>query len=359
MRRLHAFKFISILALILASCSPGEQKSQANSFKPDQVYGDTTPWTEVPADDGGHLRFAVIGDRTGFAIPGIFEQAMKQVGWLHPDFIIGVGDLIEGYSEDRAVLSAEWDEVESMVKLAGRPFVYVPGNHDLGNDVMVDVWRERHGAEYYAFAYKGALFIVLDSEDPPTPMTPEQAAGFHKTVDAMKKDPDATAAGMRRYFADAYAAQQEAEKTGKPLSGEMQQMNAANEHLQVAKYSEAQIVFLRDTLARHKNVKWTFLFMHKPAWKMRNINFDAMEALLQDRPYTLFAGHNHYYTHDLRNGRDYINMGTTGGISHILGPGEMDHTMLVTLTEAGPKYASIRLNGLMDLSGETGQTRAR
>jgi hypothetical protein len=347
------------LILALAACSPQQQAANTNSFSPDRTYESATPWTEVPADDGGLLRFAVIGDRTGFAIPGIFEQGMRQIGSLHPDFIIGVGDMIEGYSEDRTTLIAMWNEFDAAVKNANRPFIYVPGNHDLSNDVQVELWKERHGAPYYAFTYKDALFIALDSEDPPTPMTPEQAAGFHKTVAALNKDPDATIASMRKYFAAAAAAVEESKLTGTPPSAEMQALQAANDHLQIAKYSEAQIAFLKETLEKHKGVKWTFLFMHKPAWKMKNINFDRLEELLKGRAYTWFAGHNHYYTHEVRDGHDYIDMGTTGGLSHKEGPGEMDHTMLVTLTAEGPKYASIRLNGLMDITGNTGQTRAR
>jgi hypothetical protein len=344
----------------LASCATQSSSDSASSgLVADRVYEAATPWTKLPENDGGMLRFAVIGDRTGFAIPGIFEQAMHQIGWLQPDFIINIGDIIEGYTDDRTVLTAMWDQVEEMVKLSGRPFIFVPGNHDLGNGVMLDVWRTRHGAEYYAFTYKGALFIALDSEDPPTPMSAEQAAGFHHIVDALQKDPDATVAAMNKYFADAKKAEEKAKKVGKPLAPDIQKLKEANDHLQVANYSEQQISFLRETLQRHKDVKWTFLFMHKPGWKMRNVNFSQIEDLLKDRPYTFFAGHNHYFTHEIRDGHDYFDMGTTGGISHIAGPGAMDHTILVSLTAQGPKYASIRLNGLMDVDGNTGQTRAR
>jgi hypothetical protein len=36
----------------------------------------------------------------------------------------------------------------------------------------------------------------------------------------------------------------------------------------------------------------------------------------------------------------------------------MDHTLLVTLAKSGPVYANIKLTGLADLNGETGQTHA-
>jgi hypothetical protein len=58
------------------------------------------------------------------------------------------------------------------------------------------------------------------------------------------------------------------------------------------------------------------------------------------------------------DGNDYINIASTGGVRHKNGPGTMDHTMVVTLGPDGPIYANTRLNGLMDVAGETGQVRA-
>ena len=43
---------------------------------------------------------------------------------------------------------------------------------------------------------------------------------------------------------------------------------------------------------------------------------------------------------------------------HRDGAGTMDHALMVTLTPTGPVYANTRLNGLMDIAGETGQVRA-
>jgi hypothetical protein len=47
------------------------------------------------------------------------------------------------------------------------PLVRVPGNHDVGNALMRDVWRERHGALHHHFRYRDVLFLVLDTQDPP------------------------------------------------------------------------------------------------------------------------------------------------------------------------------------------------
>ena len=137
--------------------------------------------------------------------------------------------------------------------------------------------------------------------------------------------------------------------------------------LDTSRFSDKQLAFVRDTLVRHANVRWTFVIMHKPAWKTPTPAFAKIQAMLGSRRYTVFAGHLHYFTHDLLDGRDYINMGMTGGIRHQVGPGALDHAMLVTLGPTGPfyanpagppLYANIRLNGLMDVAGNTGQVRA-
>ena len=46
------------------------------------------------------------------------------------------------------------------------PFFYVPGNHDISNEVMADVWQERFGRAHYSFLYRGVLFVCLNTEFP-------------------------------------------------------------------------------------------------------------------------------------------------------------------------------------------------
>lgn len=46
---------------------------------------------------------AIIGDRTGGAnVQGAFKLAMDQLNLLQPEFVINVGDIIEGYSMARS-----------------------------------------------------------------------------------------------------------------------------------------------------------------------------------------------------------------------------------------------------------------
>jgi hypothetical protein len=316
---------------------------EVDAFQAEGLEGGTAPWSAKPRTGTAPLRFAVIGDNTGIARPGVFDAAMTQIGWLQPDFILSVGDLIEGYSDDKAAIGRQWEAVERSIAKAGVPFIHTPGNHDVDNEVTWDLWRERRGTGYYAFTYKGALFVILNTEDPPTPMSEKTAAQFYSMVDMMAKDPD------------------KAEKTiGDYLANSTKSNIRSNEYAEADKVniSDKQLAFVRDTLARHQNVQWTFVVLHKPAWKMASPAFARIQALLGQRPYTVFAGHTHYFTHDVLDGHDLINMATTGGIKQQNGPGTLDHTMLVTLEPTGPRYANIRLSGLMDVAGDSLQVRA-
>lgn len=325
------------LCAALAGCATdgGDFRSAAGS-------SGAAPWTAVPAVEPETLRFAIIGDRTGLARPGVFEQAVRQVGWMKPELVINVGDLLEGYTGDEAALTAEWEHIEGAVRQLDVPFFYVPGNHDLSNEVMLRMWRERRGEPYYAFEYKDVLFLILDTEDPPMPMPEQTARQFRSILPAMAADP----AGTEKMIHAQLAKTNEGRKTD--TGG-----------LNSARFSQAQVEFVRRALAEHGDVRWTFVLMHKPAWTLNSAEFSQIEAMLADRPYAVIAGHNHYYRHETRNGRDYIQMGTVGGISHEEGPGKMDHIAWVTVDDSGPRYAVIKLTGLLDKQGESGQTLAR
>ena len=92
--------------------------------------------------------------------------------------------------------------------------------------------------------------------------------------------------------------------------------------------------------------------MHKPVWlRDDESDFSAIESALSNRPYTLFNGHFHSYSHTVRHGRDYIMLGTTGGGQNINDPMSFDHVTLVTMTEDGPSIASLKLNGILDKTG--------
>ncbi len=117
-----------------------------------------------------HFQFAILGDRTGEAQPGIYEAVWKQIERFRPAFVLNVGDSIEGGHDASA--RAEWRAVKSVwTKL---PVYLVPGNHDIWSAASERIWREETGhPPFYSFDYEDAHFCMLDnsrSED----LTPEQ-----------------------------------------------------------------------------------------------------------------------------------------------------------------------------------------
>lgn len=80
-----------------------------------------------------------------------------------------------------------------------------------------------------------------------------------------------------------------------------------------------------------------------PTWK-------RVEALLADRPHTVFSGHIHHYVQYQRNGgRQYYALATTGGGSQLRGRpyGEFDHVTWLTMEHDGPQVVNLMLDGIL------------
>ena len=312
-----------VFSVLLVSCAPIGEKTLS--------IPEETPWTKKEfLDDPDNFQFVVIGDRTGGHRPGVFSRAMGQINLLQPEFVVSVGDLIEGYTEDTAALNEQWDYLDKTVDTLDMPFFYTVGNHDIGNNVMRDLWHKRLGKDYYHFIYKDVLFISLNTEDPPIELPPEAVAGQLRLEEMMKNDPQGTQQALL----------ERSRKAGNApsLPGKVE-------------ISPAQIAFVKKVLSDNEDVRWTILLMHKPAWQYGDKQFERIEGMLQDRDYTVIAGHEHYYLYSRRHGRDYIDMGTTGGIWLRDGAGRLDHIAWVTMTEEGPVFANISLDGLFDKRG--------
>ena len=276
------------------------------------------------------FRFVIVGDRTGGHRPGVFEDAMEKVNLLQPDFVVNVGDLIEGYTDDAATLDVQWEEIEGFLDCLQMPFFYVPGNHDLSNSAMTRHWQQRHGDTYYHFVYNDVLFLVLNTEDPPVVLPDDIVARQRNLEAAMAADPEATQEHILEISRNS------------PERGRLPGGVAM---------SEAQLAFVAETLSANTDVRWTMVLLHKPAWLYDSPEFLRVEGLLGDRPYSVVAGHEHYYAYDSRFGRDYIDMGATGGVWLRDGPGRLDHIAWVTMAAKGPMFANIRVEGIFDKYG--------
>jgi len=112
-----------------------------------------------PGDD---FRFCILGDRTGDAQPGIYERVWRDVGSEHPDFVINVGDTIQGGNDSTA--EAEWRALRPLWDRYKYPLYFTPGNHDIWSPVSRKIYETATGRPaYYGFDYRQAHFTVLDN----------------------------------------------------------------------------------------------------------------------------------------------------------------------------------------------------
>ncbi len=295
---------IVCVVFILCLASVGvlaQQKLVHPDLKITQPAG-AKPWTNRTINDKpGQFQFAIVTDRTGGHRPGVFEDGVRKLNLLQPEFVMSVGDLIEGYTTDTIELHRQWDEFDGFVNQLNMPFFYVPGNHDLTNPVQEKIWKQRLGPTHYSFVYKDVLFLAINSED--------QTRG----------------SGRGTISADQYD-------------------------------------WIKKTLDAHPQVKWTFLFMHQPLWVQDAdpARWFDVEKLLQNRKHTVFVGHRHHYVQYNRNSSSYYMLATTGGASPLRGPqfGEFDHFVWITMTEQGPVLANLQLEGVFDAQLHTEKVEA-
>src|ERR1700712_2328657 len=88
----------------------------------------TNPWTHLNLNNQPkNFQFAIVTDRTGGHRELVFEKAVRKLNLLQPEFVISVGDLIEGYTDKPERMAQEWQQFTGFVKDLKMPFFYVPG----------------------------------------------------------------------------------------------------------------------------------------------------------------------------------------------------------------------------------------
>ena len=262
-----------------------------NKLQLQKINSENKPWTyEHVNDHKNKFNFVVVTDRNGGERKGIWQKGIDKINLMQPAFVVSVGDLINGYTKDLDKINTEWEEFNSFVKKLEMPFFYVAGNHDYTNEVMENEWFKRFGSDYYHFLYKNVLFICLNSEHGYTAL----------------KNPD---------------------------------------------LGEEQVKFVEKILKKNTNVDWTMIFMHQPLWlRESGKNWLKVENLLKGRDHSVFTGHHHKYKLHQRNKNDYFVLATMGGGSELRGIeyGEFDHFMFITMTERGPYFSNLMLDGIED-----------
>ncbi len=120
---------------------------------------------------------------------------------------------------------------------------------------------------------------------------------------------------------------------------------------QVGGMSTDQFNYFKNVLEEYQKVKWTFVLMHKPLWKREDDKgLGKLEALLSTRPYTVINGHEHSYSYRLRNERDYMILGTTGGGQEQQDYMAFDHVSLIRMDKE-PIITHIKMGGILNKKG--------
>lgn len=251
------------------------------------------PWTSLEFPERRRdFHFAVVADNTGDPRPGVFAGALEKLARLRPDFVLSVGDFVRGFDangriDDLSLVESDWRGIEAAVARLDVPFFWVPGNHDLASPEARELWVERFGRTWASFVVEDRLFVMLDTDDPP---------------------------GTR----------------GGGIGPKQER-------------------WLARVLSRHRDVEWTFVFLHRPLWLDDRAAWIPVERLLAGRPRTVFSGHRHVFSHVTIEGYDYFTLATTGGLSRLLGPadGTFDHVTWVAVPDGEPPRVShLGLDGI-------------
>ncbi len=206
-------------------------------------------WKGSAVNAADAFRFVVMSDRTGGHEPGAWAQAVAEVNRLKPDFVMCIGDLVEGYRDEEAEVVAEWKEFDELTRKLDAPFFYCPGNHDVAYGVCRKVYRRLHGRDgrpYYSFNYRGCHFVVLDST---------------AIVNAVRD------------------------------------------------IADAQWVWLEADLAAARAAKHVFLFLHHPLNSGQQ--WQRLRKMLDPSKTTVFSGHYHTLSYDLEDGVPFFVLGPT------------------------------------------------
>jgi len=247
------------------------------------VYGYGKPLKPI---EGSPMRFAVIGDRTGTHEPGIYGQIVEEIQRMRPDFLLSVGDLIEGYTDDTVEVKREWEEYKKLLKPLTMPIYLAPGNHDIWDSTSLELYRRYIGEPHYSFDIGDAHFVILDNSR-------------YDTVGAFPKE---------------------------------------------------QIDWLIEDLEKNKKAIYTFIVSHIPYWieTIANDKADTLHALFVEYGVdAVFTGHYHEYFSGEFDGIMYTGLGSSGGGCSPGPTGLKYHFMWVTVDRNGISIAPIKMNAVL------------
>ena len=132
--------------------------------------------------------FVILGDRTGEAVEGVYDEAWRQTNLDHPAFVVTVGDTVQG-GDDRTV-EREWDEAEAILAPFRRyKILLTPGNHDVWSPASAKAYVEHSKRPlHYGFDYQQVHITVLDNSRTDE-LSSEEMAFLKQDLMAHEKQP--------------------------------------------------------------------------------------------------------------------------------------------------------------------------
>lgn len=182
-----AMKKVAILVVLLMFCFySGAGSSKAKGGEEDFnfiVFGDS--------------RFATPGE----PLPEAFKRIMEESRLILPDFMVHTGDIVMIYGDDEKGVQEEYARTDDYLSKVTRDIYFVPGNHDYSTAANADHFKKFSGQtrDYYSFDFKGAAFIILNTEMPGQVgrIDGEQQAWLERELES-KKDSRAVFVFMHR-----------------------------------------------------------------------------------------------------------------------------------------------------------------
>lgn len=288
MEKIALYKYLVLLIALLMLLIDVSGQNNSNGFS-HQLTGKNLPWTFDPEIEGDNYRFVIIGDLTGGEESGVFNYAVERINELAPDFVISVGDLIDGYTLDTTLINKQWDIFNQSVWKLESPFFYVPGNHDVINPVLFNIWKNKFGYDYYTFKIGSSLFVVLNTWEPGVSgISAEQLKTIKKDI-----------------------------------------LNHPNE--------DPVFVFTHDPF-------WE---------STQKEGLNVLDSILSEKNVTFFCGHEHRYLHKTSKGKHhYMLSGIASGNPGMRGIdlGQFHNLMMVSVTPEKTRIANIQLEGLVSPS---------
>ncbi|MBN2281837.1 MAG: metallophosphoesterase [Candidatus Marinimicrobia bacterium] len=255
---------------------------------------------QISADD--EVRFIIFGD-SQFGNPSQYERMIYEANLLRPQFVIQVGDLINGYTHDEEQIRHEWKWFLNQISPLEMPFYPVPGNHDIVTDeeekIYGEVWGENRN--HYSFDYGAVHCIFLNS--------------FHGEEDD--------------------------------------------------RIAEWQYNWLKQDLAElSEKTQVIFVFVHSPLWKYPvdspgYKDWEKVHKLLTQYPVKLVAGgHSHENIWEERDGINYIIINSAGVSKKIERDGMFSSFMHVSYVPGKEiKYANIKAGSILPIDCVTPKER--